>query len=289
MRIREIKDHYNKNNIDLVQLKKLGLTGDEEIVDRKCVTRGTSCNYIYECLLDNKDTLIYTTAGEEGFQYFFGGLRIIESSYKKEYGRKVGQLSKEYNIPFEVGLTLGTSEYNYNFLSTHMPFRITAEQYHILQECGIEKRINALLDIIGEQFLDFKIAYLGQTGSKRLSKFVLDNSVIVEKKILPGYTKINEIRFSGFLEEIKKIKPSIYVSDSMYIECLSKKGLNQLINMLNKNNLINKGELWKKEDFKELDKNVEFEKTYFDFHKSEDGILNIQHTTSYNLPCCSIF
>lgn len=181
MKIKDIKSRDDSWSLDVQYAISLGLTGEEEIKEHRCITRGTSSNYTYECLLENGDTFVYQTAGWDGFSTL-GYPRLIKKDSKINYAKEVGKLSRKYKLDFDNCLTLGTEEKRYSYIKSLMPFKITKEEKHVLENCGLDRRKQCLIDNLGEDIFGLEVRFLGQTSSCRLANIILKNHIVVSKE-----------------------------------------------------------------------------------------------------------
>lgn len=94
---------------------------------------------------------------------------------QKEYGKRVGKLSRKYHIPFEVCLALGDNEEIYPRVLSIIggKLNVNACTLHDLR-AGINRRKDALLSILGSELYEtLGIGSMGQLNSERLARFVL--------------------------------------------------------------------------------------------------------------------
>ncbi|KOY66137.1 hypothetical protein [Clostridium sporogenes] len=226
MKIKDIKSRDNSWSLDVQYAINLGLTGEEEIKKHRCVTRGTSSNYTYECLLENGDTFMYQTAGWDGFSTL-GYPYLIKKDSKKDYAKQVGKLARKYNFDFDNCLTLGTEEKRYSYLKSLMPFKITKEEKHVLEACGISRRIECLENNLGEDIFGLDISCLGQMGSLRLADLVLKNCMIITKKEKDNILEKAQKKSNG--TKISTKEYCLAISSANITPCLGKWGAYPLL------------------------------------------------------------
>lgn len=106
-------------------------------------------------------------------------VRVIEGYFdsKTAYAKEVGRLTNKYNLPFEIGLALGTEELNYDIIKKYTDVQIDTET--IADLCaGIDRRKNALRKILTEEdFVLLKICNMGQVNSKRIAYYISEHCV----------------------------------------------------------------------------------------------------------------
>lgn len=96
---------------------------------------------------------------------------------KADYAKEVGRLAKKYNLPFEVGLSLGIEEANFDIIKKYIGVQVDTETISDLY-AGIARRKNALRKIFGEKdFMSLKIYDMGQKYSARIAGYIGDHCV----------------------------------------------------------------------------------------------------------------
>ncbi len=104
---------------------------------------------------------------------------IIEKDYfkiRKAYSKRVGELSREFKIPYKVSLAIGDNRDNYVALKNaiadvdKIPIS-TLRDIH----AGIARRKAGLKEILGDSLYDsLKIDEMGQKHSERIALYVWD-------------------------------------------------------------------------------------------------------------------
>lgn len=173
MLVKDLGTWDERGKINLYYLKNItGLTGEEKIVEARSI-KNSGYIHIYEYTLEDGSFLEFATAGTSSIDYDL--LKYKPKNYKKEYAAKIKILSNKYNIPFKLALSLGEVEQRYVILKNLIPFTVNKEEYHVLQNCGKDRRIEVLLSKLGEEISGLKIKYLSQLSSLRLAEFILEN------------------------------------------------------------------------------------------------------------------
>ena len=107
---------------------------------------------------------------------------FFESNYfkkRREYANLVGDLSREFTIPFRVSLALGDDRENYKAFKEAIKDvdSINIETLRDLR-AGINRRKKALLEILGEKLYEsLKLEEMGQDHSERIAHFVWDRAM----------------------------------------------------------------------------------------------------------------
>ena len=98
---------------------------------------------------------------------------------RREFANRVGNLSREYIIPFRVALAIGDQRANYEAFKEALK-DVDGLNIQTLRDlrAGITRRKNALLSILGKDLYDnLKIEEMGQDHSERLAHFVWDRAM----------------------------------------------------------------------------------------------------------------
>lgn len=173
MLVKDLRTWDERGKIDLRRLEEItGLTGEEKIVGATSI-KNSGYIHIYEYTLEDGSFLEFATAGTSCIDY--DRLKFKPKNYKKEYAAKIKILSNKYNISFKLALSLGEVEERYVALKNLVPFKVTKEEQHVLQNCGRDRRIKVLLSKLGEDIRGLDIKYSSQICSMRLAEFILKN------------------------------------------------------------------------------------------------------------------
>ena len=104
---------------------------------------------------------------------------ILERGYfknRREYATKVGELSREFQIPFKISLAIGDKREDYVSLKQAIA-DVDNFQISTLRDlrAGIYRRKKALKEILGERLYDsIGIEDMGQEHSERIAHYIWD-------------------------------------------------------------------------------------------------------------------
>lgn len=98
---------------------------------------------------------------------------------EKRFANIVGELSREYLIPFQVSIALGTERKNYDLFKRDIEDLdfLTVGQLRDLR-AGIARRKRVLSEVLSsETYEALNIASMGQKHSERLAHFIWDKAM----------------------------------------------------------------------------------------------------------------
>lgn len=176
MKIRDLDEKFTGLESAITKENDLRDYEDEEIIFIRSVATFAASgirNWIYECPRIAKQIQVVTKP--ESMEVDSILVKTIKESTEKRqkiYAAKVGKLCKKYDVPFNIGLAIGTEEAKFIGISSIHPY-IDKTELHELLDCGIERRKKACKEILGEQIYDLiNIEEMGQLNSQKIAQYI---------------------------------------------------------------------------------------------------------------------
>ena len=161
-------------------MSETGLPAETEVEFVGTRSRKTGTRYrdeLYHIIGTDDLLTIHHNAGIYP-NFYWDNVSITKDYFEQQrrYGREVGDLSRKYDLPFEVCLALGNRESVYLWFITTMSDLNHVQLGSIRNlHAGIALRKDGLRAVLGNALYEsIGIEYMGQINSERLARFVAE-------------------------------------------------------------------------------------------------------------------
>lgn len=141
-------------------------------------------NSVYRIVESDGDALVVTHLLAENLAFFKKDYFNVK---KEEFNKIIHELSEKYQIPFNLGLALGTNEQNYEiFLKTVKKIDYANVKLSIVKGLNgnTSEKKRALLIIFGNETFNFiGISTMGRKNTERISNYILNRCNAWTEKI----------------------------------------------------------------------------------------------------------